>query len=66
LPLLTLDRLPLRGEEKRTKEFRVPSPLMGEGEDEGESQRFDMPWHVATLIGRNKSNPYILNSFVLS
>jgi hypothetical protein len=21
---------------KRTKEFRVPSPLMGEGEDEGE------------------------------
>jgi hypothetical protein len=23
--------------EKRTKEFRVPSPLMGEGEDEGES-----------------------------
>jgi hypothetical protein len=23
--------------EKRTKEFRVPSPWMGEGEDEGES-----------------------------
>jgi hypothetical protein len=22
---------------------------MGAGEDEGESPRFDMPWHVATL-----------------
>jgi len=31
------DPLPRRGEEKRIKEFIVPSPLMGEGEDEGES-----------------------------
>jgi hypothetical protein len=29
----------------------IPSPLMGEGEDEGENPRFDMPWHVATLNG---------------
>jgi hypothetical protein len=36
--------------EKRTKVFKVPSLLMREGEDEGESPRFDMPWHVATLI----------------
>ena len=27
---------------------------MGEGQDEGENPRFDMPWHVATLKGRNK------------
>jgi hypothetical protein len=26
---------------------------MGEGEDEGENPRFDMPWHVTTLIGCN-------------
>ena len=27
----------------------IPSPLMGEGQDEGENPRFDMPWQVATL-----------------
>jgi hypothetical protein len=27
---------------------------MGDGKDEGENPRFDMPWHVATLKGRNK------------
>jgi len=38
IPLtLTLSREGAR--EKRTKEFIVPSPLMGEGEDEGESPR---------------------------
>jgi hypothetical protein len=31
-----------------------PSPLMGEVEDEGENLRFDMPWQVVPLIGRNK------------
>jgi hypothetical protein len=32
----------------------IPSPLMGEGQDEGENPRFDMPWHVATLNGCKK------------
>jgi hypothetical protein len=32
----------------------IPSPLMGEGEDEGENPWFDMPWHVATLNGWKK------------
>ena len=43
----------------RNDDFKVPSPLMGEGEVEGENPRFVMPWQVAILIGRNKSNPYI-------
>ena len=30
--------LPPRSEGKRIKVFIVPSPLMGEGEDEGETQ----------------------------
>jgi hypothetical protein len=32
--------------------------------DEDENPRFDMPWHVATLIGRYKLCPYIFYSFV--
>jgi len=52
--LLTLTLSHEGAREKRAKEFIYPSPLMGEGEDEGEGPRFDMPWHVATLIGHDK------------
>jgi hypothetical protein len=38
--------------------FLTPSPLMGEGLDEGENPRFDMPWQVATLNGHNSLCPY--------
>ena len=38
-----------RARKKYTKEFRVASPLMGEGEDEGESPRLNMPWYVDSI-----------------
>ena len=40
-----------RGEGKKLiKELNGSFPLMGEGEDEGEYLRFNIPWHIATLI----------------
>jgi len=57
---------PTKGRGKKNKRIQSSFSLDGRRWGWGWKPRFDMPWHVATLIGRNKSNPYILNSFVLS